>query len=136
TASATGRRIVSGAAAAALGFTAAGRSRLRRGTATATLGFTAAAAGDAKSGPQGTAEADLGFTAAAVGTREVVAGVPFLVDELGDTARLRVDIAWGADPAGDPADWTWTDITRDVYDEPGITTRMGRDDEASTSQPA
>lgn len=63
-------------------------------------------------------------------------GVPFLIRELGGAARLLVEVAWGADPAGDPDDWTWTDITRDVRAEPGISTKAGRDDEAATSQPA
>jgi len=157
-AAATGRRNLTGTAAAGLGFAAAARSRRRTGTAAAALGFAAAATGEAignitgtaaaalgfaaaatgtaQSGPHGTAAADLGFTAAAAGTRVANIGVPFLVDEFGGSAKLCVEIAWGADPSGSPDDWTWTDITRDVYADPGISTKVGRDDEASTSQPA
>lgn len=63
-------------------------------------------------------------------------GVPFLVDELGDDATLLVEIAFGADVLGDPTVWPWTEVTTDVRATPGISTTLGRGDEASTSQPA
>jgi hypothetical protein len=63
-------------------------------------------------------------------------GVGFLIDELGGAARILVEVAWGADLGADPDAWTWTDITRDVRADPGISTKLGRADEASTSQPA
>jgi hypothetical protein len=65
-----------------------------------------------------------------------LAGQPFLPEELGPNARLVVEIAWGADPSGDAAAWSWTDITLDVYQDPGISFTYGRADEASTTQPA
>lgn len=63
-------------------------------------------------------------------------GVAFLPDELGADARLVVEAAWGADLAADPSTWDWSDITTDVRQDPGISTTLGRGDEASTSQPA
>lgn len=65
-----------------------------------------------------------------------LAGQPFLSDSLGPNARIVVEIAWGADPAGDFAVWSWTDITGTVYQNPGISFKYGRADEASKSQPA
>lgn len=66
------------------------------------------------------------------------AGVPFMRDTLGPDARLVVEIAWGADPNGDPDAWSWTDITTDVQQADGnrITMRLGRSDAAATTQPA
>lgn len=50
---------------------------------------------------------------------------------------LYVEIAWGADLTDtDGSGWTWTDVTADVRQDPGISTRLGRGDEASRSQPA
>lgn len=70
----------------------------------------------------------------------VTAGVPFKIQELlamYPDARLIVDAAFGADLAGDPAAWTWTDITRSVHFGGPITIApMGRSDETSTAQPA
>lgn len=63
-------------------------------------------------------------------------GVPFLPDLLGEDGRLAVEIAWGADLTVEAALWEWTDITTDVRQAPGISTSLGRGDEASTSQPA
>jgi hypothetical protein len=63
------------------------------------------------------------------------AGQPFLADVLPD-ARIVVEIAWGAQLAADPASWAWTDITTDVYQDPGISFTYGRANEASTTQPA
>jgi hypothetical protein len=63
--------------------------------------------------------------------------VPFLPAELGPNARIAVEIAFGADlTVIDGSTWTWTDVTTDVRMKPGITTSGGRNDEASTSQPA
>jgi hypothetical protein len=64
-------------------------------------------------------------------------GQPFLAASLGADARLAVEVAWGADPAGDSALWTWTDITGKVRQEPsGISFQYGRADETSETQPA
>lgn len=65
------------------------------------------------------------------------AGVPFLQDVLSD-ARILVEVAWGANPLGSTAVWSWQDITRDVRQTGGsrINIRIGRSDEAATSQPA
>lgn len=49
---------------------------------------------------------------------------------------LTVEIAWGADITALASTWTWTDITTDVRQDPGISVSMGRGDEASTAQPA
>ncbi|MEO3923016.1 carbohydrate binding domain-containing protein [Micromonosporaceae bacterium B7E4] len=38
----------------------------------------------------------------------------------GGPPEPTVEIAWGADPDGDPDDWDWTDITNDVRIESGI----------------
>jgi hypothetical protein len=51
-------------------------------------------------------------------------------------ARVSVEIAWGADLAADPAAWSWTNVTRKVRHSPGVSTRLGRTDEASTTNPA
>jgi hypothetical protein len=65
-----------------------------------------------------------------------VDGVPFLVEDLGADAVLLVEIAFGADVLGDPTAWPWVDVTEDVRTASPITTRLGRGDEASVSQPA
>lgn len=62
--------------------------------------------------------------------------VRFLTDQLGGRAALSVAIAWGADLAAAEGTWTWTDVTEDVRQDPGIDTALGRGDEASRSQPA
>lgn len=62
--------------------------------------------------------------------------VPWMTDLLDVDAELAVEIAWGADLTADPTTWAWTDITTDVYQDPGITTSKGRGDEAGTAQPA
>lgn len=48
---------------------------------------------------------------------------------------VSVWIAPGADPAGDPGDWTWTEITDDVRTSGGIVIEGGRGDEASKVDP-
>lgn len=63
--------------------------------------------------------------------------VAFLPAELGASARLAVEVAFGADLTDiDGSGWSWTDVSADVRQDPGITTSGGRSDEASTSQPA
>jgi hypothetical protein len=68
-------------------------------------------------------------------TAASIGGVEWLPAELAD-ARLQVQIAFGADLAADPATWTWTDVTEDVRQGPGISCSLGRRDESSTSNPA
>lgn len=62
--------------------------------------------------------------------------VPFLTAQLGASARLAVEIAWGANLTAASSTWAWTDITSDVRAANGIRLRHGRSDEASTTQPA
>jgi len=50
--------------------------------------------------------------------------------------KLEVAIAWNADLTANESTWTWTDITADVRNDPGISTRLGRNDESATSNPA
>ncbi len=49
---------------------------------------------------------------------------------------LTVQVAWSADLTADSTTWSWTDITTDVRQTPGITASLGRGDEAGSSQPA
>ena len=49
---------------------------------------------------------------------------------------LAVEVAWGADLTASDTTWTWTDVTTDVRQDPGISTNIGRNDEASATQPA
>lgn len=49
---------------------------------------------------------------------------------------VAVEAAWGADLTTDPATWVWTDVTAHVRQDPGLSWSYGRDDEASTTQPA
>lgn len=65
-------------------------------------------------------------------------GVALLTHVLGVDGRLIVEMAWGADITVESALWVWTDVTRDVRidRDRGITVRVGRADEASTTQPA
>jgi hypothetical protein len=65
-----------------------------------------------------------------------IAGVPWLIAELGADAKIGVEIAWGAELGADADNWTWTDVTDDVRHDPGISTSLGRNDESSTSNPA
>jgi hypothetical protein len=53
-------------------------------------------------------------------------GGPFLSETLSRHARLAVEIAFGADPAGDPANWVWTDVTTDVRQDTGIDIKVGK----------
>ncbi|MBL8926314.1 MAG: hypothetical protein JNM77_08745 [Pseudonocardia sp.] len=64
-------------------------------------------------------------------------GVPWLTEALGADARLAVEVAWAADLTdASGSGWAWSDITTDVRVAGGITIRIGKGDEASTSQPA
>lgn len=49
---------------------------------------------------------------------------------------IRVEIALGADPDGDPATWSWLDITPWVRYKPGIQIVYGRRDEGTRVDPA
>lgn len=60
----------------------------------------------------------------------------WMVDTLGASTQLSVQIAWGADLLGDPTAWSWTEIGTDVRESPGISISLGRGDEAGTAQPA
>ncbi|MFE1361308.1 hypothetical protein [Streptomyces harbinensis] len=51
-----------------------------------------------------------------------------------DRLPVRLELAFGADPAGDPGTWSWTDVSSDLLDQQ-ITIRRGRSDEASQVQP-
>lgn len=48
----------------------------------------------------------------------------------------RVEFAFGADPAGDPGTWTWTDVSEDLDPETQIQISRGRSDEAGQTSPA
>lgn len=65
-----------------------------------------------------------------------IGGVPHLPDLFGPRAALAVEIAFGANLAAAESTWAWTDVTTDVRQDPGIDTKLGRNDEASTSNPA
>ena len=54
----------------------------------------------------------------------------------GDRLGLTVELALGADPAGDPAEWTWTDITQYVRYEDRVQITTGRADESSVVGPS
>ncbi|MDH2392309.1 hypothetical protein QCN29_26740 [Streptomyces sp. HNM0663] len=47
---------------------------------------------------------------------------------------IRVEMAFGADPDSDPADWTWADVSDDVHQQQIQITR-GRADESGQAQP-
>lgn len=47
---------------------------------------------------------------------------------------IRLELALGADQAGDPAEWEWTDVSGDVRPQT-ITIRRGRSDEGAQVQP-
>lgn len=50
---------------------------------------------------------------------------------------LTVEIAFGADLTDvDGSGWSWTDVTADVRQDPGISTALGRNDESARSNPA
>lgn len=47
---------------------------------------------------------------------------------------IRLELSLGADQAGDPAEWSWTDVSGDVRPQT-ITIRRGRSDEGAQVQP-
>lgn len=51
-----------------------------------------------------------------------------------DRLPLRHELAFGAEPSGDPATWQWTDVSTAALRQE-ITIRRGRQDEASQPQP-
>lgn len=63
-------------------------------------------------------------------------GVPVLPRVLGQDAALVVEVAFDGGLGIDQGEWTWTDVSADVRQSPGIALSLGRSDEASTSQPA
>lgn len=68
-----------------------------------------------------------------------MAPVGLLTAQLGALAKLKVEIAWGANLLFDASNWTWTDITADVRQADGNRIRInpiGRGDETSLTQPA
>jgi hypothetical protein len=74
-------------------------------------------------------------TATATPASVPLGGVALLPGKL-TGGKIEVAIAWGADLAANEATWTWSDVTTDVRQDPGISTAAGRNDEASTSNPA
>jgi hypothetical protein len=63
-----------------------------------------------------------------------VPGVGFIPEA--PDARLSLEVAWGADLSANPDTWSWTDETANVRTEEGISTRLGRNDESSETNPA
>jgi hypothetical protein len=61
---------------------------------------------------------------------------PAFTGYAGGRVERTVEVAWGADPDGDPDEWVWTDITQDVLDEPGIVVTTGRDERGAIDQEA
>lgn len=66
------------------------------------------------------------------------AGIPILTRQFGDTLKLVIEIAWGANLAASPSTWVWTDITSDarIGDGGGVSIVPGKADESSDAQPA
>lgn len=60
----------------------------------------------------------------------------FMQAVLGNSSRIEVSIAWGANLLAAASTWTWTDITNKVFVDKGVNVTIGRADEASASQPA
>lgn len=48
---------------------------------------------------------------------------------------VRLEMAFGADPAGDPSQWAWTDVTQDVVPQT-ISISRGRSSESSAASPS
>ncbi|MCK1813250.1 hypothetical protein MTQ13_03005 [Streptomyces sp. XM4011] len=48
---------------------------------------------------------------------------------------VRLEMAFGADPAGDPSQWAWTDVTQDVVPQT-ISISRGRSSESSAPSPS
>jgi hypothetical protein len=49
---------------------------------------------------------------------------------------VRLELAFGADPAGDPGAWTWVDVSADLDPEARIQISRGRPDEAGQPSPS
>ncbi|HEX4722849.1 MAG TPA: hypothetical protein VH333_10070, partial [Pseudonocardiaceae bacterium] len=64
------------------------------------------------------------------------AGVPILPQQFGDTLKLVVEIAWGANLTAASSTWVWTDITRDVRVDDAVSITLGKANEATDTQPA
>jgi hypothetical protein len=84
---------------------------------------------------QGTVVASQAQTA---GVLAIVSLRPYFTPFGGDVGDLglMVEAAFGADPDGDSRDWTWTDITSLVQQEPGLEFSCGRASVRSTAEPA
>lgn len=50
--------------------------------------------------------------------------------------RVSAQFAFGADPEGDPASWSWTDVSDRLMTEDGVTVVTGRRNETSTMDPS
>lgn len=50
--------------------------------------------------------------------------------------RVRAAFAFGADPEGDPDEWSWTDVSDRLMTEDGVTVVTGRRNETSTMDPS
>lgn len=59
----------------------------------------------------------------------------FAAPAAGALISRTVEVAWGADPDGDPDLWAWTDITQDLLDEGGVFVETGRDERGPIDQP-
>lgn len=55
-------------------------------------------------------------------------GQPWMAGPLGVPARIAIEAAFGADPFGNPATWTWTDITADVRHAQAAAATLGGKD--------
>lgn len=53
-----------------------------------------------------------------------------------DPLDVTVELAFGADPDGDPDGWSWTDVTADVKAADGVQITRGRSDESVRTQPS
>ncbi|MDT0270591.1 hypothetical protein RM844_30390 [Streptomyces sp. DSM 44915] len=49
---------------------------------------------------------------------------------------VRLELAFGADPASDPAAWQWTDVSADLDRAQSLTISRGRPDESGQTRPA
>lgn len=63
-----------------------------------------------------------------------MSGVPILTN-VASGYRMLVETAWVWDPADSSFDWTWTDVTTDVWQPGNVTITIGRANEAAVAQP-
>lgn len=63
-------------------------------------------------------------------------GAPLLPRQLGASSEMAVEVAFGANLAADPGTWTYSEITDDVLQNPGVRITVGRGDELSQASPA